>query len=133
MSFTRGTQKVERVTVTLVPDKSASVPFNVPSTFDRVERVYEWKHSSRLDYLIVPVKISNAEIRIDLFVNPSRGSRLQAKALSKAIQDLVEGKVGTEWRGLRLAAIGRPSMVAPPSKVFVRGTIEDMLGVPLEH
>ena len=133
MSLTRGTQKVERYSITLVPERSETVPFHVPTTFDRVERVYEWKHSGRLDYLIVPTKISNNEVKIDLFVNPARGARLHAKGLSKAIEEFLETKIGSEWKGLRLASIGRPSHVIPPSKSFVRGTIEDMLGVPLDH
>jgi hypothetical protein len=131
MVLAHGPQKVERVTITLVPDRSAEKPFAIPSTFNAIERTYGWKRTARLEYMIVPTRITSDTVTVDLFFSPGRGSRLQTRQLLKAVQELVEQKVGSEWEGLRLAAIGKPSHAAPPTKMFVRGTIEDMLGVPL--
>ena len=46
--------------------------------------------------------------------------------------NLIEMKVTSEWRGLRLGEIGRPTTAVPPQKSYIRGTIEDMLGASLE-
>ena len=133
MVLAHGPQKVERVTITLVPDKSAEKPFAIPSTFNKIERTYGWKRSARLDYMIVPTRISSDSVKVDLFFSPSRGARPQTRHMLKAVQEFVEQKVGSEWEGLRLADIGKPTLAAPPTKMFVRGTIEDMLGVPRER
>jgi hypothetical protein len=133
MVLAHGPQKVERVTITLVPDKSAEEPFAIPSTFNKIERTYGWKRAARLEYMIVPTRISSEGVKVDLFFSPSRGARLQARQMLKAVEEFVEQKVGSEWQGLRLAGIGKPSLAAPPTKMFVRGTIEDMLGAPLER
>ena len=132
MVLSRSPQKVERVTVTLVPDKNDRLPFHVPSTFNRTARVYGWRHSARLDYMIVPTKISSTEVKIDVFVAPAKGSRLQTRSVPRLIQNLIEGKVSSEWRGLRLGEIGSPTTAIPPQKSYVRGTIEDMLGASLD-
>ncbi len=133
MVLAHGPQKVERVTITLVPDRSAEEPFAIPSTFNKIERTYGWKRTARLEYMIVPTRISSESVKVDLFFSPSRGIRLHARHMLKAVQEFVEQKIGSEWQGLRLAAIGKPSLAAPPTKMFVRGTIEDMLGAPLER
>jgi len=132
MVLSRSPQKVDRVTVTLVPDRNDRLPFHIPSTFNKSARVYGWRHSARLNYMIVPTKISSAEVRIDIFVAPAKGSRLQAKSVPRLIQNLIETKVASEWRGLRLGEIGRPTTAVPPQKSYIRGTIEDMLGANLE-
>jgi hypothetical protein len=133
MVLAHGPHKVERVTITLVPDRSAEKPFAIPSTFNKIERTYGWKRTARLEYMIVPTRISSDSVKVDLFFSPSRGARLQARQMLKAVQEFVEQKVGSEWEGLRLAGIGKPSPAAPPTKMFVRGTIEDMLGTSLER
>lgn len=133
MVLSRSPQKVERVTVKLVPNRNDRLPFHVPSTFNKTARVYGWRHSARLDYMIVPTKISSTEVRVDIFVAPSKGSRLQAKSVPKLVQNLIETKVASEWRGLRLGDISRPTAAVPPQKSYVRGTIEDMLGASLER
>lgn len=132
MVMAHGPQKVERVTITLVPDRSAEKPFAIPSTFNKIERTYGWKRTARLEYMIVPTRISSDAVKVDLFFSPSRGARFQPRHMLRAVQEFVEQKVGSEWEGLRLAGIGKPSLAAPPTKMFVRGTIEDMLGAPLE-
>jgi len=133
MVLAHGPQKVERVTITLVPDRNAEKPFEIPSTFNKIERTYGWKHSARLEYMIVPTRISSDSVKVDLFFSPSRGARPQTRHMLKAVQEFVEQKVGSEWEGLRLADIGKPTLAAPPTKMFVRGTIEDMLCVPRER
>ena len=133
MVLGHGPQKVERVTITLVPDRGAEKPFAIPSTFNKLERTYGWKRSARLEYMIVPTRISSDSVKVDLFFSPSPGARLQARHMLKAVEEFVEQKIGSEWEGLRLAGIGKPTLAAPPTKMFVRGTIEDMLGVPIER
>ncbi len=132
MVLSRSPQKVERLTVTLIPEHDEMVPFHVPSTFNVNERSYGWRRSSRMDYMIVPTRVSSSEIKIDVFVTPARGERIQAKHLVKVVQDFIQAKLSSEWRGLRLAEVGRPPTVAPPRKLFVRGTIEEMLGTTLD-
>lgn len=132
MVLSRGSAKCERVTVTLLPSVEEGGFRSVPSTFSTVRRTYSWKRTHHVDYMIVPKKVSNTEIQVDLFVNPARKGKSQAKDLQKMVHRLVQGKIETEWHGLKLGGISRPTVASPPNKLFVRGTIEDILGTSLE-
>jgi hypothetical protein len=101
----------------------------VPTTFDANARTYGWKHSSRMNYMIVPRKISSSEIKVDLFITAPRGGRMASRDVQKLVQSFVQAKIASEWRGLVLGEISRPTAGVPPTKSIVRGTIEDMLGV----
>ena len=125
-------QKAERVTVTLVPNADARSLIHIPSTFNKVERTYGWRHSDGMNYMIVPIRISNTEIKIDVFVNPPKGGKLQPKNVQKVVQAFIEGKIESDWRGLKLGGVSRPTVATPPNKSFVRGTIEEMLGAAVE-
>lgn len=128
----RGAHKVERVTVTLVPASDDRAIPVVPSTFSAAERLYRWRHSEQMEYLIVPKRISNTEIQVDMFVNASRKGKTPLKQVQKIVQEFVREKIGTDWKGLKLATVGRPTAATPPRKMFVRGTIEEILGANLE-
>jgi hypothetical protein len=132
MVMSRGAHKFERVTITLVPTADERSFRHVPTTFSPTERMYTWRHFEKLEYMIVPKKVSNKEIKIDLFVDPQikgKGSPLQ---LQKLIQNFVSTKIETDWTGLKLASIGRASVATPPEQMFRRGTIEEILGAQLE-
>jgi len=129
MVATRSLQKVERVTLTLHPEPLERLPMRVPTTFDANARTYGWKHSSRMNYMIVPRKISSSEIKVDLFITAPRGGRMASRDVQKLVQSFVQSKIASEWRGLVLGEISRPTAGVPPTKSIVRGTIEDMLGV----
>jgi hypothetical protein len=58
---------------------------------------------------------------------------MQPKDLQRAVESFVQAKLVSEWKGLRLAGIGRPTSAAPPKRTFVRGTIEEMLSTPLDQ
>ena len=133
MVLSRGAQKVERVTITLVPTADERSFHNVPSTFSTVNRSYEWRHSAELSYMLVPKKISSSEILVDLFVNPVKKGKIVLRDMPKVIQSFVQKKIESEWRGLKLGGISRPTAAVPLQKTFVRGTIEEMLGAHLEH
>jgi hypothetical protein len=133
MVLSRGAQKVERVTITLVPTADERSFHNVPSTFSPTNRSYEWRHSADLSYMLVPKRISNSEILVDLFVNPVKKGKIVLRDMPKAIQSFVQKKIESEWKGLKLGGISRPTAAVPPQKTFVRGTIEEMLGAHLEH
>jgi len=132
MSGTRGAHKVERVTITLVPEGDERTFIQVPSTFDRLERTYGWRRSESLEYMIVPTRISNTEVKLDFFFSAQRKGKHQLRNVLKVVEDFVREKADSEWKGLRLASIGRPTFAAPPTKSFVRGTIEEMLGSHLD-
>ena len=132
MVLSRGPHKVERVTITLVPTADERSFRNVPSTFSTANRSYEWRRSEQMNYMIVPKRISSTEIQVDLFVNPPKKGKLQHKAVQKVVQKFVKEKIQSEWRGLKLAGISRPTAATPPHKSLVRGTIEEMLGTTLE-
>jgi hypothetical protein len=85
-----------------------------------------------MDYLIVPKKISNSEIQVELFFEATRKGRQNTRDVQRTLQEFVRGKIESEWAGLRLASIGRPGVAVPPQKTFVRGTIEEMLGAILD-
>jgi hypothetical protein len=132
MVHARSSQKCDRVTVTLVPNVDERSLIQVPSTFNRIDRMYGWRRSERMDYMIVPTRISNTEIKLDFFVSRQKGTRSPIKNLHKTVQEFIEDKIESEWRGLKLAGVGRPTTGFPPNKSYVRGTIEEMLGASLE-
>jgi hypothetical protein len=82
--------------------------------------------------MIVPKKISNKEIKIDLYVDPQIKAKRDAPQLQKMIQNFVSAKIQTDWAGLKLAGISRASAATPPEQMFRRGTIEEILGAQLE-
>jgi hypothetical protein len=133
MVLSRIAQKVERVTVTLVPTSDERGYRNVPSTFSTTHRSYEWRRSENMSYMIVPKRISNKEIEVEMFVNPAKKGKLNAKVMQKLVQEFVAEKIESEWRGLRLGGISKASIAAPPEKMFIRGTIEEMLGTNLDQ
>lgn len=132
MVLSRIPHRVDRLTVTLIPEHDEHIPLHVPSTFNTSDRMYGWKRAGRWDYMIVPTRISSNEVKVDLFVNPARGGKLHAKQLQKVVEEFVQAKLASEWRGLRLAEVGRPSSVVPPKQYYIRGTIEEMLGTSFE-
>jgi hypothetical protein len=131
MAPSHDTHKVERVTITLVPDATERSFFQVPSTFNRAERTYAWRHHEQLNYMLVPTKISNKEIKIDLFVDQRKG-KLQPKSLQHLLQTFVKAKVHGEWRGLKLESISTPTTATAPEHTVVRGTIEEILGTSFD-
>lgn len=128
MGLSRGAHKIERVTVTLVPTSDDRSFRHVPSTFSATNRTYGWRRAEQMDYMIVPVRISSNEIKVDLFVNTPKKGKLQSRNVQRVVQEFVKEKIESEWRGLKLAGISRPTVATPPQKSFVRGTIEEMLG-----
>ena len=132
MVTSRGTHKFERVTITLVPTADERSFRHIPTTFSPTERTYAWRHFEKLEYMIVPKKISNKEIKIDLFVDPQFKGKGSAPQLQKMIQNLVSSKIHTDWVGLELAGISRAGSAIPPEQMFRRGTIEEILGAQLE-
>jgi hypothetical protein len=133
MSFARESQRKERVTITLTPRSDERSLLNIPSTFNQIERTYGWRTSGALNYMLVPTKISSGEIKVDLFLDPHRRGKVQTRDFQKTVQDFVNDKIQTEWRGLKLESISRPTMAAPPSDAIVRGTIEEILGTNLDR
>jgi len=129
----RGPQKVGRLTVTFVPTADERSYRHVPSTFSAAHRSYEWRKADSLTYMIVPKKISHARIEVDVFVNAGKKGKLQPKVIQKAVQEIVREKIESEWKGLKLGAVGKPTSGHPPQKSLVRGSIEDILGVALEQ
>lgn len=83
--------------------------------------------------MIIPKKISNKEIKIDLYVDIQTKAKSNAPQLQRMIQDFVDAKIQTDWAGLKLAGIGRASAATPPEQMFRRGTIEEILGAQLER
>ena len=83
--------------------------------------------------MIVPKSVSHARIEVDVFVNAGKKGKLQPKVLQKAVQEIVLEKIESEWKGLRLTAVSKPTTGHPPEKELVRGSIEDILGVPIEQ
>lgn len=133
MSFAREPHRTERVTITLVPRTDERSLLNIPSTFNQIERTYSWRTTGTLNYMLVPTKISSGEIKVDLFLDPLKKGKIQARNLQRTVQEFVNDKIQTEWRGLRLESIGRLTMAAPPSNAIVRGTIEEILGTNLDR
>jgi hypothetical protein len=132
MTAARGTSKVERVTVTLVPQGDMRGTLRVPSTYSNLQRTYHWKRAADLEYMIVPTRVSSKEIQVDFFINVKTLARQKTKDLQKTLRGFVEGMLDTEWRGLKLGTIGKPIAALPPREAIVRGTIEDILGGSIE-
>ncbi len=124
-------QKVERITIHLVPTGDEASYENVPTTFSTVHRSYEWRRASQMRYMIVPRKVSSTEVLIDFFVDLQNKGANAAKTASRLVENFVHQKIGSEWKGLKLGVLGRPVAALPPQKTFVRGTIEEMLGAKL--
>ena len=133
MPFAREPHRTERVTITLVPRTDERSLLNIPSTFNQIERTYSWRTTGTLNYMLVPTKISSGEIKVDLFLDPLKKGKIQARNLQRTVQEFVNDKIQSEWRGLRLESISRPTMAAPPSNAIVRGTIEEILGTNLDR
>jgi hypothetical protein len=132
MTAARGASKVERVTVTLVPLGDARGTLRVPSTYSNLERTYHWRRAADLEYMIVPTRVSSKEVQVDFFINVKTLARQRTKDLQKTLRGFVEGMLDTEWRGLKLGTIGKPTAALPPRESIVRGTIEDILGGSIE-
>ncbi len=124
----RGPAKAERVTITFMPVGDERNLPNVPTTFSSSIRSYQWRRLEQLQYMIVPRKITNTEFQVDLFLSPQKKGKLGSKDVERIVQTLMSEKSQTEWKGLRLTAISRPTVAKPPQKAIVRGTIEEILG-----
>ena len=125
-------QKVERVTVTLIPTSEEKSFRSIPSTFSPANRTYGWKHHQSIDYMLVPRKVSHSEIKIDIFVDPTSKRKMSLAGLQKLVEDFVNAKIKKDWQGLKLESIGRPTAAEPPHKMLRRSTIEEIMGVQLE-
>lgn len=127
-----GLHKYERVTITLVPTADEQSFRNIPTTFSPTERMYAWRHHEKLSYMIVPKKISNKEVMIDMFVEAQAKGKHNAVQMQRMIRSFVDNKIQSDWRGLKLAGISRSGSAVPPEQVVHRGTIEEILGAQLE-
>ena len=132
MVHSRGNQKFERVTITLVPTADERSFRHIPSTFSKTNRTYGWRHFEQMDYMIVPKKISSNEIKVDIFVDPTSRKKLQATDVQRAVAEFVKVKIHSEWAGLKLGNISRATVALPPDQTFHRGTIEEILGTNLD-
>lgn len=132
MVMSRGTHKYDRVTITLAPTADERSFHNVPTTFNSADRTYAWRHFEKIEYMIVPRKISSKEIKIDMFVDPQFKGRGSATLVQKLIQSFVSTKIRTDWVGLKLVGITRASAANVPDQMYRRGTIEEILGAQLE-
>ena len=133
MLSTRGGQKFGRVTVTLVPTSDDRSFRSVPSTFSATDRSYRWRRAQSMSYMIVPKRVTSARIEVDVFVDAVKKGKTQAKEVQRVVQELVKSKIESEWKGLKFGAIGKAGSAVPPQKRLVRGSIEDILGVPLDR
>lgn len=132
MVHSRGTQKFERVTITLVPTADERSFKYVPSTFSKTNRTYSWRHFEKMDYMIVPKKISSNEIKVDIFVDPLSKKKVQPTEIQRAVTNFVKSKIPSEWPGLKLGNISKATAASPPGQTFHRGTIEEILGSAVE-
>jgi rRNA maturation protein Nop10 len=123
-----GSHKVDRYTLTLVPTSDERGLRNVPSTFSPADRTYGWKHFDQIEYMLVPRRIANDEVKVDIFVELPKRTKVD---LQKTIQAFVAAKIRSDWHGLRLGSIARASEAEPPSETFKRATIEEILGARL--
>ena len=129
MSMTRPSPRIERITLTLVPTAEEHSYEHVPTTFSAANRSYEWKRASHFRYMIVPKRVASSEVQVDFFFEVAeKGSE---KDTLKSVHQFVQHKVNAEWKGLKLEALGKPTVSLPPQKTMVRGTIEEMLGTKL--
>jgi hypothetical protein len=133
MLSSRGGQKFDRVTVTLVPTSDDRSFRSVPSTFSATDSSYRWRRAQSLSYMIVPRRVTSGRIEVDVFVDSVKKGSAQAKDVQKVVQDLVKSKIESEWKGLRFGRIGRAGSAVPPQKALVRGSIEDILGVAFDR
>ncbi len=131
MSLSRSTPKVDRYTVTLVPTSDEKSFEHLPTTFSAVHRSYEWRRAAHMKYMIVPRKVSGREILVDFFVDHTAYAASSSRLALKSVEQFVQRKIASEWKGLKLAGVGKPIEAPAPSKVIVRGTIEEMLGTKL--
>jgi len=128
MVGSRGPVKAERVTMTFTPvGDERSLP-RVPTTFSSSDRSYQWRRMEHVSYMLVPRKISNSEVQVDLFLNPLKKGKIPTKEIERVVKSLVSEKSQTEWKGLRLTNVSRPTVAKPPQKTIIRGTIEEILG-----
>lgn len=132
MAFSRSPHKAERVRITLVPTSDERSFSNIPSTFSPSSRTYGWRRLHQMEYLIVPMKISCDQIVVEMFIEAKKG-KPKASEIQRVVQDFVKTKIHSEWQGLRLAGISKPTSATPPERRFVRGTIEEILGAKLER
>jgi hypothetical protein len=132
MALSRGHQKFDRLTITLVPTADERSFKNVPSTFNTVNRTYAWRQLAELSYMLVPRKISSHEIKVDIFVDAQRRKKNGGSDVQKVVQDFIKEKIQSDWSGLRLGGIARAAAAAPPDEKVTRGTIEEILGADLE-
>jgi len=132
MALSRGTQKFDRLTITLVPTSDERSFRNVPSTFSAANRTYVWRQTAELSYMLVPKKISSQEIKVDIFLHAVKHKKNHATDLQRLVQDFVKEKIQSDWRGLKFAGISRAPAATSPSERFSRGTIEEILGARLE-
>jgi hypothetical protein len=131
MALSRGPQKFDRLTITLVPTSDEHSFRNVPSTFNTTKRTYTWRQLAELNYMIVPRKISSREIKVDFFLDAQKGKKAGASAVQKLVQDFVKEKIQSDWTGLKLGGITRASAASAPEERVARGTIEEILGADL--
>jgi hypothetical protein len=132
MALSRGPQKFDRLTITLVPTSDERSFKNVPSTFNTINRTYAWRQLAELSYMIVPRKISSREIKVDIFLDPQKRKKAGGSDVQKVVQDFIREKIRSDWSGLKLGGIARVSAATPPDEKFTRGTIEEILGANLE-
>ena len=133
MLSNRGGQKFDRVTVTLVPTSDDRSFRSVPTTFSATDRSYQWRKADSMSYMIVPRRITSARIEVDVFVDSVKKGRTQSRDVQRTVQDFVKSKIESEWKGLKLGAVGRAGSAVPPQKALVRGSIEDILGVTFDR
>ncbi len=131
MPLAHPSQKVERITISLVPTGDEASFENVPTTFSSLHRSYEWRRAAQMKYMIVPRKVSSNEVLVDFFVDLQTKGANAAKTATRLVENFVQHKIGSEWKGLKLGMLGRPVAALPPQKTFVRGTLEEMLGAKL--
>jgi hypothetical protein len=129
----RGTQKFDRVTVTLVPTSDDRSFRSVPSTFSAIERSYRWRRAQTMNYMIVPKRVTSARIEVDVFVDSLKKGKAQSRDVQKAVQVFVKSMIESEWKGLKFGGVGRAGSAVPPQKALVRGSIEDILGVAFDR
>lgn len=132
MVGSRGDQRIERVTITLVPTGDERSFRHVPSTFSLANRRYGWRHFEAVEYMIVPRKISSNEVKVDMFIGSTKRKRILASDVQRIVQGFVKTKIHSEWQGLKLAGISRATVAAPPEQIIRRGTIEEILGTNLD-
>jgi hypothetical protein len=129
----RGTQKFDRVTVTLVPTSDDRSFRSVPSTFSAIERSYRWRRAQTMNYMIVPKRVTSARIEVDVFVDSLKKGKAQSRDVQKAVQVFVKSMIESEWKGLKFGGVRRAGSAVPPQKALVRGSIEDILGVAFDR